>query len=531
MADNPVCHKAAVAAAGDAQLLGVYLGVFLQHFVGKGHDVAVIDGAVFAPQVGELVAPAVSAPGIAEEHKPALAGPVLHLVVEHLAVDGFGPAVDVQNGGIGLLGVKVLGAQHPAVQVDAVVCKGELLRQGHVGAGQGLLVEGSQLDALLGGLVPGVELLELHVLHADEVQRAAGRVDAVHRALLGVHRPDVPVFLQAEHLGGVADGGHKVELPILGHPLPAAAQAAVAAHRGAHGLLVGGQQGDFPGGGLQGVELHVLVHAVALVVRGQQQHLLPPPQGVVQAVGPGGQQLGRLPGGEVVPVHPRAQLPLGGVALPGEQQLRPVGAQVSGGHVEALLGEAGELAALLLKEEQGGAVLVHVPRAVEVEGQLVQHLVVLLLLLLRQQGLLGGGFHGVGLGEAQVPVHREQVDPLPHLLRQRGGQGHGKGQLRLAAADVQPVEGGKLLPGLQALLLLGVAARLEQQCVGAVPEKAAGFAVGSQLQGLSLRGFYPQIAAVGVFLHLRLGGNKGQLPLGAAPQPGEEGVVREGVYA
>ena len=53
----------------------------------------------------------------------------------------------------------------------------------------------------------------------------------------------------------------------------------------------------------------------------------------------------------------------------------------------------------------------------------------------------------------------------------------------------------------------------------------------TQLQGLSLRGFYPQIAAVGVFLHLRLGGNKGQLPLGAAPQPGEEGVVREGVYA
>ena len=69
--------------------------------------------------------------------------------------------MDVQNGGIGLLGVKVLGAQHPAVQVDAVVCKGELLRQGHVGAGQGLLVEGSQLDALLGGLVPDVELLEL----------------------------------------------------------------------------------------------------------------------------------------------------------------------------------------------------------------------------------------------------------------------------------------------------------------------------------------------------------------------------------
>ena len=95
VADDPVGHKAAIAAPGDAQPFLIDLGILFQHTVRKGHQVVVINGAVFSPQVGKLVAPAVSAPWVGKEHKPALAGPILHLVVEHLAVDRFRAAVDI----------------------------------------------------------------------------------------------------------------------------------------------------------------------------------------------------------------------------------------------------------------------------------------------------------------------------------------------------------------------------------------------------------------------------------------------------
>ena len=78
--------------------------------------------------------------------------------------------------------------------------------------------------------------------------------------------------------------------------------------------------------------------------------------------------------------------------------------------------------------------LVDVARPVEVKGHLIQHLVVLLLLLFLQKGLFGAALELVRLGEAKVPVHGQQVHALVRLFQQRGGKGHLKGLLGLAAA-------------------------------------------------------------------------------------------------
>ena len=102
--------------------------------------------------------------------------------------------------------------------------------------------------------------------------------------------------------------------------------------------------------------------------------------------------------------------------------------------------------------------------------------------------LLGAALEGIGLGKPQIPLDGEQVNPFLHLVHQRGGQRHVKGLAGLAAPGVQAVKGGVLLTGFQTLFLLRVPAGLEQQGVGAVPEEAAGFAVGGQGEGLSFPG-------------------------------------------
>ncbi len=199
-----------------------------------------------------------------------------------------------------------------------------------------------------------------------------------------------------------------------------------------------------------------------------------------------------------------------GEALPGVEELCPVGAEAGGGGVEGFRGEAGELAALLLKEEQGGALFVPVPAPIGVEGQLVQHLVVPLLFLLRQQGLFGGGLHSVGLGEPQVPVCPQQGAALAQGGHRRSGKGHRKGLDRLAAPGVQPVESGVVLPGLP--LLFPVApVRGEEQGVSILPQVGAHLAVPGKAQGGLPLFQQPQVPAVGVLLPAGLGAEEGQV--------------------
>ena len=86
---NPVCHKAAVAAAGHAHPFFVDLRVFFQHQIGKFHQVVVIQHAVtLAADVGKLVALAVTAARIAEKDKVTFVCPELHLMEERGSVNG-----------------------------------------------------------------------------------------------------------------------------------------------------------------------------------------------------------------------------------------------------------------------------------------------------------------------------------------------------------------------------------------------------------------------------------------------------------
>lgn len=100
MADDPVGHIAAVGAAGDAKPLHVDIRISVQDFIREIHQVGVVDGPISSPDIGEVIALAVGALGVAEENEKAPAGPDLHFVDEDIPVDGFGAPVDRQNPGV-----------------------------------------------------------------------------------------------------------------------------------------------------------------------------------------------------------------------------------------------------------------------------------------------------------------------------------------------------------------------------------------------------------------------------------------------
>ena len=114
MADDPVGHITTIAAAGDADPLGVDLRVLLQNYIRKFHQIFVINGTVFAPDVSKLIASAIAAAGITEEYKITHVSPKLHLMEEYFPVSGFGATVNVQNRRVALLRIEVLRFEHPA---------------------------------------------------------------------------------------------------------------------------------------------------------------------------------------------------------------------------------------------------------------------------------------------------------------------------------------------------------------------------------------------------------------------------------
>ena len=130
VADDPVGHKAAVAAAGNSHAGGVDGRVFGDDRIGELHQVVVVIGAIGASQFSEGFAPAVASPGIHKEDKVSHAGPSLHLMEEDGAKGSLGTAVDVDNRRVLLTGVITVGRDDPALQGDAVVLKEAGLRGG-----------------------------------------------------------------------------------------------------------------------------------------------------------------------------------------------------------------------------------------------------------------------------------------------------------------------------------------------------------------------------------------------------------------
>ena len=140
------------------------MGIFFQHFVCESHQVVVINGAVFAPDIGKLVAPGGRAPRIAEEDEAAGAGHDLHFMHKAGAVVGAGAAVDFQSAGVFLVFVVVHGQQHKAVDAHAVLIgERQRLRLGHILILEEIAVEIAQLNLLAGSGVHLVNLVELRV--------------------------------------------------------------------------------------------------------------------------------------------------------------------------------------------------------------------------------------------------------------------------------------------------------------------------------------------------------------------------------
>ena len=275
MADDPVGHEAAVAAAGLADAIGVDGGIGFEDRIGKVHQVLIVYVPVAAPDVRKSVVAAVAALGVAEEDEITLPRPVLHLVIEHGTVDGLGAAVDVEDGGIALGGVIVHWFEHPALYGQALALHRQGLGLGHVPVRQSGPVKVGEALRFPGGKVAEIQLLGSHVVEAHTEGLAVRYIEAVHGPGLGEHGGGPAVRVQAIEKGVPAPGGQVVEAVPHRHRLPAPAQAAVAAHAVIEAVLRREQKLHLPGVGVQLVHIVVFVEAVALALAAEDQDPVP----------------------------------------------------------------------------------------------------------------------------------------------------------------------------------------------------------------------------------------------------------------
>jgi hypothetical protein len=95
--DDPVRHVAAVAAASDAQPIGVHIRP-LDHEVGRRHQILVVQVAPAAGNLGaELLAVPLAPPRIGVQHVVPLRGEHLKLVEERVPIERVRTAVNLQH--------------------------------------------------------------------------------------------------------------------------------------------------------------------------------------------------------------------------------------------------------------------------------------------------------------------------------------------------------------------------------------------------------------------------------------------------
>ena len=472
VADDPVGHKAAVAAAGLADPGRVDLGVLGQHRVGEVHQVDIIRVPVVAPDVHEHVVPAVAAHGVAEEDEVAQGGPNLHLMVEDRAVDGLGAPVDVQHRGVFLGGIEVSGLQNPALDLPAPALDVQNLGLRHILALQGGVVEvGDSGEAAVCPVVE-IELLGPHVEQTHQQKLVSVHVEAVHGPVPDKDRCIAAVGFEQVDLGVALPGGQVPDAGVGLHGLTSAAQAAVRAHGVVEVLFLLPQQGDRAVGGVQGVDPGVLVETVAFALGGHQQDGA---SGDLHGVGPQGGMPRQLPDRAGLPVDGPEGEALQGVFVPpggvGQQDL--VAQNGLGDQILRHLQQGLDLEGLPPHQEGQGPAAVGDALPVAPEGQLVKDLVIRLLCQLLAQGSPALGVElpeirvpQVGLGDGQEAVFIQ--DPQAH---HREGEGH-IGQ-SLSAPKVQTVVGGEEVLGLGPLFLRGGADSREDQPVLVQPDEAA----------------------------------------------------------
>src|SRR5205085_4003788 len=98
VADDPVGHEAAVAAAGDAQPVAVYPRILRQNHVDAAHDVCVIFATPLAHDaILDLLAVAGRAARVGEEDRPAARRVYLELLIPVDAILPCGAAVNAED--------------------------------------------------------------------------------------------------------------------------------------------------------------------------------------------------------------------------------------------------------------------------------------------------------------------------------------------------------------------------------------------------------------------------------------------------
>ena len=525
VADDPVGHKAAVAAAGLADLRPVDLGVGVQHRVGEVHQVLVVGLAVMAADIHKLVVPAVAAHRVAVEDKVAHVRPDLHLMVEDRAVGRLGAAVDIQDRRVFLFGVEVLREQHPSADRPAFAFDADRLRDGDVFPFQDGVVEVADPLHLTGREVRFIQFLQTVVIEGHHQRLAArfGDVEPVDAAFLLDDRRRLPVHRQGVEVGAALPGGQVVEgVPAGLHLLPAAVPA-VAADARVHAVLLLPDDFQFAGPGVHRIDPGVFVHAVAAPFGAQQQQAAAHRHQVMGTEIGIFRHLFDLTGRDVVGVK--------GAAAADRPAFIPVAQEVDGiphhleaGSLEKRVGQPFAAAVCRIVHKQRPAQLVGDPAAVAPEGGFVKDLVVffLFLRLVRLFPLFGG--HLVIVGAAGVDAPHRQPLPVPEFpqltcLKRKGERGKG-----FAAGHVQPVEAGKLFPRLLPLLF-GRRTDCREEDVGLVfPDILPFLPQIGQLAQLPV--VHPQPALIAVLLLVAVGDDKGgALPAGCVPDAGEETVV------
>src|SRR5271166_5036831 len=217
VADDPVGHESAVAAAGDAHAVLVDPGILLERGIDAGHDVLVIHAApVVLDAALEFLAVAGGSARIAEEDRVAFSGVDLEFVVPIDAVLSGGAAVDAQDHRIFLAGFPVDGFDQEAFDVPAVgALEVEALDFGEREFVPKFFVDVGELafaGAVERGDVDVVQVVEV----VREIRHETGlfvHVEAVDGALaFGDLRGFVRGEIDAEHLLGAVVAGFEADI-------------------------------------------------------------------------------------------------------------------------------------------------------------------------------------------------------------------------------------------------------------------------------------------------------------------------------
>ncbi len=98
LSDDPVCHKSTVGSSGHSHASGINLGITLQCFIDKSHDVTEITSTIITSDIGKRVIAAVRTTRIGIYDYIAMWQPVLHLVEIDITVSCLGAAMNIQHG-------------------------------------------------------------------------------------------------------------------------------------------------------------------------------------------------------------------------------------------------------------------------------------------------------------------------------------------------------------------------------------------------------------------------------------------------